>query len=125
MEVCINHLSVLCRLFHPPEIFNNGCIKKVGLSSSAFDLYSRDARFESWSRNGQPILKLLTFFAVAPDEFRHSTMKWTTAVVSHFNSSSSSFSLGATVHDEPWPLLQLPEIVKSFSTAKAFHGVGP
>jgi hypothetical protein len=46
----------------------------------------------------------------------------------HFkhSSSSSSSSSGATVHDEPLPLLRLlTAIVKSFSTVKAFYGVGP
>jgi hypothetical protein len=40
-------------------------------------------------------------------------------VISSFSSS------GATVHDEPSPLLRLPAIVKSFSTVKAlFTGWG-
>jgi hypothetical protein len=39
--------------------------------------------------------------------------------------ASSSSSSGATVHDEPWPLLRLlPAIVKSFSTVKVFTGWG-
>jgi hypothetical protein len=39
---------------------------------------------------------------------------------------TSSSSSVATVHDEPWPLLQLlPAILKSFLTVKAFYGVGP
>jgi hypothetical protein len=47
-----------------------------------------------------------------------------------FSSSSSSSSSGATVHDEPWPLLRFlslrpAAIVKSFSTVRAFYGVGP
>jgi hypothetical protein len=40
------------------------------------------------------------------------------------NLALAVFFFGATVHDEPWPLLRLPAIVKGFSTVQAFHGGG-